>query len=87
MLASGLGVYRFVMIGQISREQHQLVRPAPPLCGGGEGNKDDRSPNFTWVLFCAILSPCGVVFTLTDPVTQLQQSQELFVSSRTTFLE
>ena len=31
MLASGLGVYRFVMIGELSREQHQLVRPAPPL--------------------------------------------------------
>ena len=27
MLASGLGVYRFVMIRQISREQHQLVPP------------------------------------------------------------
>lgn len=28
MLASGLGVYRFVMIGETSREQHQLVRPS-----------------------------------------------------------
>ena len=35
MLASGLGVYRFVMIGQISRQQHQLVRPSPPQSGGG----------------------------------------------------
>ena len=37
MLASGLGVYRFVMIGQISREQHQLVRPAAEAAG----DKDD----------------------------------------------
>jgi len=38
MLASGLGVYRIVMIGQISREQHQLVRPSLPhrrSSGGG----------------------------------------------------
>ena len=30
MLASGLGVYRFVIIGKISRAQHQLVRPHRP---------------------------------------------------------
>ena len=36
MLASGLGVYRFVMIGQISREQYRLVRPAQPQSAGGQ---------------------------------------------------
>jgi hypothetical protein len=36
MLASGLGVYRFVKIGETSREQHQLVRPSL-LQSGGEG--------------------------------------------------
>ena len=37
MLASGLGVYRFVKIGETSREQHQLVRLALLQSGGGRG--------------------------------------------------
>ena len=34
MFASGLDMYRFVRVGQISRKQYQLVRLSPPLCGG-----------------------------------------------------
>ena len=46
MLASGLGVYRFVKIGEISREQHQLVRLATLLKQRG-GNGCNREPSPT----------------------------------------
>jgi hypothetical protein len=51
MLASGLGVYRFVTIGEISREQHQLVRPptVPEQCSGTLlGKGQEFNADFHW---------------------------------------
>ena len=61
MLASGLGVYRFVTIGEISREQNQLVRPYPAAKRRG-GIKTIARPITLGLCFCAVLSFCGAGF-------------------------
>lgn len=50
MLASGLGLYRFVKIGKISREQNQLVRPTvPEQCSGTLlGKGQEFNAGFHW---------------------------------------
>ena len=65
MLASGRGVYRFVMIGQISREQNQLVRPAAVAAREG-GIKTIAPPSYVWALFLRnLVTLPGLACTLT----------------------
>ena len=62
MLASGQGVYRFVMIGQISREQHQLVRPSLPHRRSSGGIRAIARPVTLGLCLCAKFLLRGVVF-------------------------
>ena len=67
MLASGLGVYRFVMIGKISRAQHQLVRLAPPQSGGADIDDCVRAVTLG-ICFCAIYFLCEDRFQTNRPL-------------------
>ena len=63
MLASGLDVYRFVMIGQISREQHQLVRPS--CCRAVGGDKGDCAAQLhLGFVFAQSFYYAGLFFTI-----------------------
>ena len=75
MLASGLGVYRFVKIGKISRKLHQLVRPSPPPKRRGQGIKTIVCPISLGLYFCAILSIHGAGFHASRPLLHNQTIQ------------